>query len=98
MRAAAELFAERRSSGATTKDIAERAGVGVGTLYFYARDNRQPLVAMLHGILARYARPGVVNAAEVRADPVGHVREQLAAAYPYDPRWPGSWPRSPSWR
>jgi AcrR family transcriptional regulator len=84
MRAAAELFAERGYSGTTTKDIAERAGVGVGTLYFYARDKRQLLVAMLHGILARYARLGVVDAAEVRADPAGYVRDQLAAAYPYD--------------
>jgi AcrR family transcriptional regulator len=89
MRAAAELFAERGYSGTTTKDIAERAGVGVGTLYFYARDKRQLLVAMLHGILARYARLGVVDAAEVRADPAGYVREQLAAAYPYDPSLAG---------
>jgi hypothetical protein len=44
---------------------------------------------MLHEILARYTRLGVVNAAEVRADPAGYVREQLAAAYPHDPSLAG---------
>lgn len=47
LRAAAVMFAERGYSGTTSDDIAEAAGVSVGTFYNYFRNKRQVLVMLV---------------------------------------------------
>lgn len=46
-RAAQELFKEKGYEATTTKEIAERAGIGAGTLFLYARD-KQDLLALIY--------------------------------------------------
>ena len=43
MAAARELFVERGVSGVTTQQVADRAGVAIGTLYLYASTKAQLL-------------------------------------------------------
>ena len=45
-KAAREVFAERGFEGATTREIADRAGVSVATLFVYAADKAQLLKAI----------------------------------------------------
>ena len=45
-KAAREIFAERGFDGATTREIADRAGVSVATLFVYAPDKAQLLKAI----------------------------------------------------
>lgn len=82
--AAAELFEAKGYSGTNTKEIAENAGIGVGTLYFYFRDKRQLLLTMLADKVAHYPRLGMVNEEAVRRDPRGHLHAELAAGFPYN--------------
>ncbi len=51
-RVALEAFRLRGFEGATTREIAEAADVGVGTLFLYARDKRELLVLIYEGALA----------------------------------------------
>ena len=51
-RAAWESFHRRGFEGATTREIAEAADVGVGTLFLYAKDKRELLVLVYEGALA----------------------------------------------
>lgn len=51
-RAAWEAFRRRGFEGATTREIAEAADVGVGTLFLYARDKRELLLLVYDGALA----------------------------------------------
>lgn len=46
-RAARELFKEKGYEATTTREIAERAGIGTGTLFLYARD-KQDLLVMVY--------------------------------------------------
>lgn len=46
-RAAQELFREKGYEATTTREIAERAGIGTGTLFLYARD-KQDLLALVY--------------------------------------------------
>ena len=46
-KAAAQVFAEKGYHGANTKEIAARAGVSIGTLYFNFKDKRQILLTLL---------------------------------------------------
>ena len=46
-RAARELFKEKGYEATTTREIAERAGIGTGTLFLYARD-KQDLLIMVY--------------------------------------------------
>lgn len=46
-RAAQELFKEKGYEATTTREIAERAGIGTGTLFLYARD-KQDLLLMVY--------------------------------------------------
>ncbi|MBN9392488.1 MAG: TetR/AcrR family transcriptional regulator [Chloroflexi bacterium] len=46
-RAAQELFKEKGFEATTTREIAERAGIGTGTLFLYARD-KQDLLIMVY--------------------------------------------------
>ena len=47
LKAAAAMFAERGYGGTTSDDIAEAAGVSVGTFYNYFRNKRQVLVTLV---------------------------------------------------
>ena len=81
--AAAELFERKGYSGTNTKEIAERAEIGVGTLYFYFRDKRQILVAMLAEKIAEYPRLGTVEPEALKCDPRGYLHKQLRDGFPY---------------
>lgn len=47
LKAAARMFVEHGYAGTTTDDIAEAAGVSVGTFYNYFRNKRQVLIALV---------------------------------------------------
>lgn len=59
--AARELFAERGYDHATTRDIASRAGIGMGTLFAYARDKRDLLFLIFNDELEALATTGFAN-------------------------------------
>ncbi len=82
--AAAELFERKSYSGTNTKEIAERAEIGVGTLYFYFRDKRQILVAMLAEKIAEYPQLGTVEPEALKRDPRDYVHQQLRGGFPYN--------------
>lgn len=82
--ATADLFAEKGYNQTNTKDIAERAGVSIGTLYFNFKDKRQILLAMLASQVGRYAGLEKVDPASVQSDPTGFFAHQLKLAFPYD--------------
>lgn len=65
LRAALELFAEKGFHGAPTSLLAERAGVGVGTIYRYFKD-KDELIRELYRELHTEARLQVF--VEIRAD------------------------------
>lgn len=46
--AALEAFVEKGFAGATTREIAKRAGVAQGTLFLYARDKRDLLLMVIN--------------------------------------------------
>jgi AcrR family transcriptional regulator len=50
--AASELFLSRGFDDATTREIASRAGVGIGTLFIYADDKRDLLFLVVNEELA----------------------------------------------
>ena len=84
LEAAADLFARRGYTGTNTKDIAEQAGVSVGTLYFYFKDKRQILVSMLVDKISAYPRLGTVDRDALLADPRAAVHRDLREGYPYN--------------
>ena len=84
LEAAADLFARRGYTGTNTKDIAEQAGVSVGTLYFYFKDKRQILVTMLVEKISAYPQLGTVDEAALRADPRAAIHRDLREGYPYN--------------
>lgn len=49
LEAAAQVFAERGMEGTTTNQVAERAGVSIGTLYQYFPNKESLMVAMADG-------------------------------------------------
>src|SRR5690348_2549407 len=59
--AATELFLERGYDAATTKEIAERAGIATGTLFLYARDKADLLCLVMHDRLAERVDAGVAT-------------------------------------
>src|SRR4029453_4293208 len=59
-RAARQLFTQKGFEGTTTREIAQRARVGAGTLFLYAKDKRELLLRMFRAdsqraVAARYA-------------------------------------------
>ncbi len=82
--ATAELFAVQGYTQTNTNEIAARAGVSIGTLYFNFKDKRQILLAMLASQVSRYAELEPVDAAAIRKDPASYFAEQLELAFPYD--------------
>ena len=56
--AALEMFTEKGYDSTTTKEIAERAQVGAGTVFVYARDKRELLFQITVGHVARLEQFG----------------------------------------
>lgn len=48
VQAAREVFRDKGFAAATTREVAERAGVGAGTIFLYARDKRELLVMIVN--------------------------------------------------
>jgi len=63
--AAAELFAERGIDDVTTQQIAERADVGTGTLFLYAKTKGELLLLVQNAHYAVALQEGIAAAAEV---------------------------------
>jgi AcrR family transcriptional regulator len=78
-KAAREIFAERGFDGATTRDIASRAGVSVGTLFVYAPDKAQLLKAVFEWQLDRISETH--GSVDVRAKLVDQLIEFLRPRY-----------------
>lgn len=84
LEAAADLFARHGYTGTNTKEIAEAAGVSVGTLYFYFTDKRQILIKMLVDKIRDYPRLGTVDREALRQDPRAYIHRELRGGYPYN--------------
>ncbi len=59
--AARELFIAKGFDDATTREIAVRAGVGIGTVFTYADNKRDLLFLIANDELASLARIGMAN-------------------------------------
>ena len=82
--ATADLLAEKGYTHTNTKEIAARAGVSIGTLYFNFKDKRQILIGMLASQVSRYAELEAVDPLAVEKDPISYFADQLKLAFPYD--------------
>jgi AcrR family transcriptional regulator len=72
MAAAGELFAERGVDDVTTQQIAERADIGAGTLFLYARSKGDLLLLVQNAAYAEALARGVAGAAAAE-DELGAV-------------------------
>jgi TetR/AcrR family transcriptional regulator len=70
--AARELFTERGVDDVTTQEIADRADVGAGTLFLYARNKGELLLLAQNAAYADALDRGARSAAEI-ADPLDAV-------------------------
>jgi len=75
-RAARELFIEKGYDSTTTREIASRAGVGLGTLFTYAADKRDLLFLIFNDELDL-----VAEAAFGHVPPVPSLAEQLVGIF-----------------
>jgi AcrR family transcriptional regulator len=66
--AALTVLAQRGYAGATTRRIAESAGVNEATLFRRFGDKRQLILAAIHADLARLARVGLTFSGDLEAD------------------------------
>ena len=74
--AAAELFAEKGFDAATTREIAELAKVGLGTLFLYAEDKRDIVFLIFNNELDR-----ITDEAFGSVDPEAPLDAQLSHAF-----------------
>ena len=74
--AAAELFTEKGFDAATTREIAERAEVGLGTLFLYAEDKRDIVFLIFNDELDR-----ITDEAFAAVDRQAPFAEQLSKAF-----------------
>ncbi len=82
--AAARLFAEHGVDSTTTKEIARRAQVSIGTLYSYFTDRRQILLSLVADNAATVLGPFAVSF-ELGANRKAAFQSLLQRAVPYDP-------------
>ena len=80
--AAAELFARRGYGAATMRQIAQRAHVGLGTLFNYAEDKRDLVFLIFNEELN-----AVTDTALASARPGAPLLEQLTAVFRVHYRW-----------
>lgn len=74
--AAEQLFEEQGFDGATTRKIAERAGVGLATLFLYATDKRDLLFLVCNDDLDRLAHDAFDD-----ISPESSLLDQLTVAF-----------------
>ncbi|MFP5504266.1 MAG: TetR/AcrR family transcriptional regulator [Candidatus Sericytochromatia bacterium] len=74
--AAWEVFWEKGFEAATTREIAARADVAVGTLFLYARDKRELLVLLVHKVIDQ-----VVGEAFERLDGTGGLIDDVMSVF-----------------
>ncbi len=79
-KAAREIFAERGFDDATTREIAERAGVSVATLFVYAPDKAQLLKAIFEWQLDKITDAGH-GSVDVRANLVDQLVQFFRPRY-----------------
>ena len=65
--AAGELFAERGVDDVTTQEIADRADIGTGTLFLYAKTKGELLLLVQNSMYAEALQRGRVNAAKAKS-------------------------------
>lgn len=75
-RAARELFIEKGYDSTTTREIASRAGVGLGTLFTYAADKRDLLFLIFNDELDLVAETGFGS-----VPPAASLVDQLVGAF-----------------
>ncbi|HRC08405.1 MAG TPA: helix-turn-helix domain-containing protein, partial [Miltoncostaeales bacterium] len=63
--AAGELFAERGVDDVTTQEIAEKADIGTGTLFLYAKNKGELLLLVQNSHYAQALEQGRLDAASV---------------------------------
>lgn len=80
--AAATVFRERGYAAATTREIAQAADLGVGTLFTYARDKRDLLFLLVNDDLDEVLRAGTL-AAEAEAPLLDQLLALLGPIYDY---------------
>ena len=76
LQAARELFTERGYAGAATEDIAQRAGVTRGALYYQFRDKSGLFYAVLEGI-SLSTNEKVASAMQPNQEEVGDLWDQI---------------------
>jgi AcrR family transcriptional regulator len=87
LEAAREVFLEHGYEHATTREIATRAGVAVGTVFVYARDKRDLLMTIVNDDLEALTEESVA-----KLDPAQPLFERLIALF--EPRY-RYWVRDP---
>ena len=88
MEAAREVFIEHGYEQATTREIAARAGVSVGTVFVYAKDKRDLLLLIVNGELDAVSAKG-----QAALDRPGTLVERLLAYFRLRYRYWASEPR-----
>ncbi len=84
LRAAGELFTRTGYDGTSVHDIAERAGIGVGTVYHHFPDKRAVLLALVEDWGARFAarrRSDLGLERLLSDDPRASIERALRRAY-----------------
>jgi AcrR family transcriptional regulator len=71
--AALAVLAERGYAGATTRRIAEAAGINEVTLFRRFGDKRQLILAAIHADISRLADNGLTTTGDIEADLIGVV-------------------------
>lgn len=80
LRAAAQVFAEQGYQAATVDDIAERAGIGKGTVYEYFRNKQELFFAVFDNYIAsmeRLAKQSLEHPSQTAAD---QIQQMIHAA------------------
>ena len=78
--AARQAFVEKGYDAATTRDIASLAGIGIGTLFTYAKDKRELLLMIINDDLDE-----ISDQAVKAVDPAAAVLDQVVAFF--EPRY-----------